>query len=48
MTTYRVNSYFAVLLITIFGGAATILITHIANQDTYSIYANDQQAALGL
>lgn len=30
----RINSYFAVLLITVAGAGATLLITHIANTDT--------------
>lgn len=32
--TYTINSYFAVLIITIFGAGAALLIIHVANSDT--------------
>jgi hypothetical protein len=35
--TATINSYFAVLLITIAGAGATLLITHIANADTNNL-----------
>ncbi|HUQ30297.1 MAG TPA: hypothetical protein VM103_02130 [Candidatus Paceibacterota bacterium] len=40
--TKRVNTYFAMLLVTICGAAATLLIVHIANADTYSIVSTDE------
>lgn len=36
--TQTINSYFSVLIITIFGAAASLLIIHIANADV-SAYA---------
>lgn len=48
--TRKVNAYFAILMITIIGSGAALLITHIANANTYTIfqYENVQQAALGV
>ena len=37
MLKEKINSYFAVLLITIAGSGATLLIVHVANADTSAI-----------
>lgn len=33
----RINSYFAILLITIAGAAAALIIIHVANENTFNI-----------
>ena len=35
--TFRINTYFAVLLVTIFGAAAAMLIVHVANANTFVV-----------
>ncbi len=47
MLKEKINSYFAVLLITIAGAGATLLIVHVANADTSAIAigANEVQYA---
>ncbi|MEK7126288.1 MAG: hypothetical protein AAB835_02260 [Patescibacteria group bacterium] len=35
--TFKINTYFAALLITIFGAAASMLIIHVANANTFVI-----------
>ena len=40
----KINSYFAVLIITIAGAGATMLIVHVANADTaYLVLGNEAQ-----
>jgi hypothetical protein len=39
--TEKVNAYFAVLLITIAGSAASLLIIHVANSNAAMVIAND-------
>lgn len=42
LLTRKINSYVAVLVLTIFGSAATLLIVHIANTSTYTVLQHEQ------
>jgi hypothetical protein len=48
--TNQINAYFAVLIITVFGSGATLLIVHIANASTFTVFETEsqQQASVGL
>ena len=35
--TFKINTYFATLMITIFGAAAALLIIHVANANTFVV-----------
>lgn len=38
---YKINSYFAVLIITIFGAGASLIIIHVADSTTFSVVYTD-------
>lgn len=44
----KINTYMAVLLITIFGGGATLLIVHIATSDTIAVTFSGSEANYSL
>jgi hypothetical protein len=50
LLTRKLNTYMSLLVITIFASGAALIIEHVANANTYSIfqYENTQTASLGL